>query len=143
MTDKFSKEKRSEIMSHIRAKDTKPEVALRSALHRMGYRFRKNDKRYSGTPDIYLPKYHTAIFVNGCFWHGHENCKHYKVPKSNTEFWLDKVEKNRERDLRKTSDLESEGITVIIVWECEISNDIHSLITEKIIPILEKNRPNK
>lgn len=107
-------------MSHIRSAETKPEKQIRSALFRMGFRFRKNDKRLSGKPDIVLPHYHAVIFVNGCFWHGHEGCPKYVVPKSNTEFWLNKINTNRERDKKQISELIEQGWRVGIVWECSI-----------------------
>ena len=98
MTDSFTKSQRSEFMSHIRSKDTGPEILVRKALHRLGYRYRLNVKSLPGTPDIVLPKYRTAIFVNGCFWHGHTGCRYYTVPKSNTDYWKEKVRRNIERD---------------------------------------------
>lgn len=120
MSDVFSKEKRSEVMSKIKGKDTEMEVKVRSYLFKQGYRFRKNDKRYPGKPDILLPKYKTAIFINGCFWHGHEECKYFKMPKSNIEFWRAKIERNRERDRTHKDELESRGFNVIVLWECEL-----------------------
>jgi DNA mismatch endonuclease (patch repair protein) len=118
--DTVSSEKRSEIMSHIRGKNTKPEVAVRSWLHRAGFRFRKNDKRYPGKPDVVLPKYKTVMFVNGCFWHHHEGCKGATVPKSNTGFWEEKFARNRERDARNVAALEADGWRVVTIWECEL-----------------------
>ncbi len=120
MNDVFSKEKRSEIMSHIRSKDTKPEIAVRKYLFSKGFRYRKNDKRYPGTPDIVLPKYKTVIFVHGCFWHGHEGCKYAIIPKTNTEFWIKKIEKNNDRDSTNIEKLEKLGFMVIVIWECEL-----------------------
>lgn len=120
MADIYDKEKRSEIMSHIRGKNTKPEVALRKALFSQGFRYRINDKRLPGKPDIVLPKYKTAIFIHGCFWHGHEGCKYAYTPKTNTEFWVQKVQGNKERDIRIQTLLETQGWNVIVVWECEI-----------------------
>ena len=120
MVDKFSKETRSRIMSQIRGKDTKPEILVRSYLFSRGLRFRKNDKRYPGSPDIVLPKYKTIVFVHGCFWHLHEGCKHAKIPKSNVEYWKNKLYKNRERDERNQRELEAMGWKVITVWECEL-----------------------
>ena len=120
MADKFSKETRSRIMSRIRGKDTKPEILVRSYLFSRGLRFRKNDRRYPGSPDIVLPKYRTIVFVHGCFWHLHEGCKHAKIPKSNVEYWKNKLYKNRERDERNQKELEAMGWKVITVWECEL-----------------------
>ena len=98
MSDKLTPEKRSWNMSRIKGKDTKIEVEVRKYLFSKGYRFRKNDKRYPGKPDIVLPKYHVAIFVHGCFWHRHEGCKDATTPKTRTEFWLEKFDKNVKND---------------------------------------------
>ena len=100
-------EQRFKCMSHNRAKNTGPELKLRLALWRMGYRYRINDKRLPGTPDIVLPKYRTAIFIHGCFWHGHKGCKYYTIPKTNTEFWQSKVARNQERDQEVWRQLEA------------------------------------
>jgi len=128
MSDVFSSEKRSEIMSKIKGKDTKIEVQVRKWLFANGFRFRKNDKRYPGTPDIVLPKYRTIIFVNGCFWHGHMNCKLYVRPKSNTEFWEKKIKRNRERDKRNIDELRNMGWNVVIIWECELKSNIEEIL---------------
>jgi DNA mismatch endonuclease, patch repair protein len=108
-------------MSHIRAANTKPELEVRSALHRLGFRFRKNDSRLSGKPDIVFPHYHAVIFVNGCFWHAHDGCANYRLPKSNTEYWQHKLERNRERDAQEIQKLQNEGWRVGVVWECSIT----------------------
>ena len=118
--DKITPEQRHYTMSRIRGKDTKPEILVRQYLFSEGFRFRKNDKRYPGHPDVVLPKYRTVVFVNGCFWHGHEGCKYYTVPKSNVEFWTAKIERNRKRDLEDFRILSSEGWNVITIWECEL-----------------------
>ena len=123
MADIVSPEKRSEMMRGIRSKDTKPEKTVRSWLHRKGYRFRINRKDLPGTPDIVLPKYNLAIFVHGCYWHRHENCKLTSVPKSNVEFWEAKFAKNRERDERKLGECRKAGWQTHIIWECEIRKD--------------------
>ena len=122
MTDIFSTEKRSDIMSKIRSKGTKPEIKLRKALFARGFRYRTNDKRLPGTPDIVLPKYGTVIFVNGCFWHHHPDCKIATTPKSNTEFWQNKIKRNRQRDLENYWKLGDLGWEVIVVWECELNH---------------------
>ena len=119
--DKMTPQQRHDCMSLIRSKDTGPEVAVRRELWRRGYRYRLNVRKLPGTPDIVLPRYRTAIFVNGCFWHGHEGCPKYTVPKTNVEFWKDKVARNRERDLLNTQRLETIAWNVITVWECELS----------------------
>lgn len=108
-------------MSHIRGKDTSIETMVRSYLFRRGLRFRKNDRRYPGHPDVVLPKYHTIVFVNGCFWHMHEGCPKCSIPKSNVEFWTAKLLRNRERDLAQHVELERAGWRVITVWECELA----------------------
>ena len=108
-------------MSHIHGKDTKPEEIVRKYLFSKGYRYRKNDKRYPGTPDIVLPKYKTVVFVNGCFWHQHCGCKYAALPKSNYKYWKEKLEKNIERDKLQIQQLNNLGWNVIVVWECEIS----------------------
>ena len=139
MVDKVSKEVRSYNMSRIRSKDTKPEILVRSYLFSKGLRFRKNDKRYPGSPDIVLPKYKTMVFVHGCFWHLHEGCKYARIPKSNVQYWEKKLYRNRERDEHNQKELEEMGWTVIIVWECELKKDkreqtldnLYSQITSK------------
>ena len=114
-------DKRSYNMYRIRGKDTKPELRVRRYLFSRGLRFRKNDKRYPGKPDIVLPKYGTVIFVNGCFWHAHENCEKFVMPKTNTDFWLPKLERNRQKDQQNTLRLTEQGWSVITVWECQIT----------------------
>lgn len=120
MSDKLTPEKRSWNMSQIKGKDTKIEVEVRKYLFSKGYRFRKNDKRYPGKPDIVLPKYHVAIFVHGCFWHRHEGCKDATTPKTRTEFWLEKFDKNVKNDQIKQEKLRELGWKVIVIWECEL-----------------------
>ncbi|MDE4079003.1 very short patch repair endonuclease [Methanosphaera sp. Vir-13MRS] len=121
--DKVSKETRSYNMSQIKCKDTKPEIIVRSYLFSKGLRFRKNDKRYPGTPDIVLPKYNTIVFINGCFWHLHEGCKYAKMPKSNVDYWKKKLYRNKERDEANIKLLKSMGWNVITVWECQLKKD--------------------
>jgi DNA mismatch endonuclease (patch repair protein) len=108
-------------MSHIRGKDTKPEEIVRKYLFSKGYRYRKNDRRYPGKPDIVLPKYHTVIFVHGCFWHRHLGCRYATTPSTNREFWQKKFEQNIARDKEVEEQLEADGWNVIVVWECELS----------------------
>ena len=107
-------------MSLIHGKDTKPEILVRKYLFSRGLRFRKNDKRLPGHPDIVFPKYKTVVFINGCFWHGHEGCKYFVIPKSNVEFWQKKIQTNVERDAAITNKLSDLGWTVRVVWECEL-----------------------
>lgn len=130
MADNHTKEIRSMNMSHIRYKDTKPEIIVRSFLHKNGFRFRKNDKRYPGKPDIILPKYKVAIYVNGCFWHMHD-CGRFVLPKSNTDYWSNKLNNNKKRDVQHYENMEKAGWKVILVWECEISEErLNKLILE-------------
>lgn len=121
MADIVDAATRSRMMSGIRAKDTKPEMVVRKLLHASGFRFRLHRKDLPGKPDIVLPKYQTAVFVNGCYWHGHERCHLYRPPKSRAEFWTTKIAGNRERDNRNTKALQKDGWNVIIVWECAVS----------------------
>lgn len=119
MTDRISREARSRLMSKIGPRDTKPELAVRSLLHRLGYRFRLHRKDLPGTPDLVLPRHGVVVFVHGCFWHGHR-CKVDKMPKSRTDYWGPKIEANKARDARKRSELRRLGWRVIEVWECEL-----------------------
>lgn len=121
--DVHDKKTRSYNMSRIKGKNTKPEEIVRKYLFSRGFRYRKNDKRLPGTPDVVLPKYRTVIFVNGCFWHGHEGCKYFALPASNTDFWRQKIEANNERDIRKSKELRQLGWKVITIWECEIRHN--------------------
>lgn len=120
MTDTLTPEQRSWNMSRIKGKDTKPEVLVRSMLHRAGYRFRKNVKDLPGKPDIVLPRYKTVIFVHGCFWHRHKGCKEATTPKSNIEFWQKKFERNVANDKKHARQLRSLGWRVLTVWSCEL-----------------------
>ena len=115
-------EQRSRCMAAIKGKDTKPELIVRKYLFSRGLRFRVQVRKLPGTPDIVLPKYKTAIFVNGCFWHGHEGCKYFRLPKSNVEFWKEKIERNIERDKESMQALFDLGWKVVRVWECELRN---------------------
>ena len=120
MADVHSPETRSYNMSRIRGKDTKPEELVRKRLFSQGFRYRKNDARLPGKPDIVLPKYKTVIFVNGCFWHGHVGCHYFVWPKNNAEFWKKKIGSNIERDAKNYALLAKLGWNVIVVWECEL-----------------------
>lgn len=138
-TDMFSKEKRSEIMSHVRQKNTKPERIVRSMLHRMGFRFNLHRVDLPGTPDIVLPKYRSVIFVHGCFWHRHLSCKRATTPVHNADRWQAKFERNIKRDKQKVSALEALGWQVLIIWECEtknaeyLSKKLHEMIIKHAI----------
>lgn len=120
MSDRLSAEQRHIIMASIRSFDTRPELLLRRFLWHDGFRYLVNDKRLPGKPDIVLPKYRTVIFVHGCFWHGHKGCKNHTIPKTNAEFWMNKITRNQERDQRAWRQLEAKNWSVIIVWECEL-----------------------
>lgn len=122
--DVHSKEVRSYNMSQIKSKNTKPEIKIRKFLFLHGFRYRKNDKRYPGHPDIVLPKYRTVIFINGCFWHMHDNCRDFSLPKTNTYFWKEKLENNKRRDSLVYEELKNMGWTVIVIWQCEIKNKL-------------------
>lgn len=120
MSDIFSFQKRSDIMSKISGKNTKPEILVRKFLFSKGFRYRINVKTLPGKPDIVLPKYKTVIFINGCFWHGH-NCKKGKLPSSNIDFWKEKISNNKLRDDKNSDLLIKLGWKVIIIWQCEVS----------------------
>jgi len=120
--DKLSPDARSKLMAKVRSRDTRPEIALRSALHRAGFRFRKNVATLPGKPDIVLPRYKIAVFVHGCFWHAHKNCKRASIPKTNTAFWRDKISRNAKRDMANQRKLRNLGWRVCIVWECRLKN---------------------
>ena len=119
MTDVFSQEKRSWIMSRVKGRDTKPETLVRSFIFRMGLRFRLHRRDLPGTPDIVLPRHRKVVFVHGCFWHGHKNCPRSKRPTTNEDFWNSKLDGNMERDKRYLRELRKTGWKVLIVWECE------------------------
>ena len=128
-------EQRSRNMSAIKSKNTKPEIAVRKLLHSMGYRFRLHRKDLPGSPDIVLPKYKTVIFVHGCFWHRHENCKYASTPKTRQEFWEAKFRENINRDKLNQENLSSKGWKIIVVWECEIKDkdfDLNKLFKNEI-----------
>ena len=123
MPDVLTPQQRHRCMSHIRSKATKPEILVRKWLWAHGYRYRLNVKSVPGKPDIVMRKYRTAIFVNGCFWHGHEGCKYFIMPKTNTVFWQNKIESNRQRDKRNYYILLQNGWQVIVLWQCELSHE--------------------
>ena len=122
---------RSENMARVKNKNTKPEVYLRKLLWHRGFRYRLNYKSLPGSPDIYISKYKIAIFVNGCFWHMHENCRYASIPKNNHDFWKSKLEGNVQRDKQNYIKLESMGINVIVVWGCEIKQMMKDKMLEK------------
>ena len=135
MADVHSPEIRSYNMSRIRNKDTKPELVVRKFLFGKGFRYRLHDKTLPGKPDIVLPKYKTVIFVHGCFWHGHEGCKYFVIPKTKTEWWLKKIEGNKHNDIENFNILQGLGWCVLTVYECDLktnnlSNTLNRLLSE-------------
>ena len=120
MQGKLTQIQRHANMAAIHGKDTKPEIVVRHWLWGHGFRYRLNHPRLPGKPDIVMRKYRTCIFVNGCFWHGHEGCRYYTIPKTNTEFWVNKVKRNKERDLKVQNELAAMGWHTITIWECEL-----------------------
>lgn len=123
MADIVSPEKRSQMMSGIKGKDTKPELLVRKALHRQGFRYVLHDKRLPGKPDLVFPKYKAVIFVHGCFWHGHD-CHLFKWPKSRPEFWREKITKNRVKDLKVIEDITKSGWKILTIWECSLKGKL-------------------
>ncbi|MDB5284394.1 MAG: vsr [Bacteroidota bacterium] len=128
--DIFSKEKRSEVMKKIKGKNTKPEMILRSHLFKQGYRFRLHQKNLPGKPDIVLKKFKTAIFVHGCFWHFHADCREGRIPSTNSKFWKEKLERNISKDKRDIKSLQEAGWQVLVVWECEIEKQIDNILVK-------------
>jgi DNA mismatch endonuclease (patch repair protein) len=120
MADVHSKETRSYNMSQIKGKNTKPEMLVRKFLFSKGFRYRLHDKKLPGKPDLVLPKYKTVIFIHGCFWHGHEGCRYFVVPKTRTEWWLNKINGNIENDKKKQKALKDAGWRIVHIWECEL-----------------------
>lgn len=137
MADIKSKEARSYNMSRIKCKDTKPEETVRKYLFSQGFRYRKNDKRLPGSPDIVLPKYKTVIFVNGCFWHKHEGCKYFVWPRNNADFWKKKIESNVMRDIKNYQQLKDLGWKVFVIWECELKRDCRAETLEQIADLVK------
>lgn len=123
-------------MSRIRSKDTKPEMLVRRFLHKNGFRYRLHVKNLPGKPDIVLPKYKTVIFIHGCFWHGHEGCKYYVVPKTRTEWWLNKIGGNIANDNNAEAILKDAGWNIIKVWECELKKATLDSTYEKLMKTL-------
>lgn len=123
MADVHSKETRSFNMSRIKGKDTKPEMLVRKFLFSQGFRYRLHDKKLTGKPDIVLSKYKTVLFIHGCFWHGHEGCRYYVIPKTKTEWWLNKINGNRINDEKAIRKLLADNWKVITIWECDLKNN--------------------
>ena len=137
--DVLTPEQRKKNMQNIRGKDTKIEVKVRSELFKRGFRFRKNDSRYPGKPDIVLPKYKTVIFVNGCYWHRHPGCKYATIPKTNIEFWNKKFQANIKNDAKNKAALEAAGWNLITLWECELQKDLAGAIN-RVEEMLKNNQ---
>lgn len=138
MADNRTVEQRSYNMSMIRSTNTKPEILVRKFLFKQGFRYRLHSKKLVGKPDIVMPKYNTVIFVHGCFWHGHSNCKFAKVPASNNSFWVDKIETNKKRDKRNIAKLKKDGWKVFVLWECQLAknkveNTLNKLLQKLLI----------
>ena len=127
---------RSQIMASIHSKDTKPEMAIRRGLHALGFRYRTHARDLPGSPDLVLPRYKAVIQINGCFWHGHENCRLFKMPKTRVEYWQKKIERNRARDEKNQAALFDLGWRLMVVWECAIQGS-RKLEIEKLLSLVE------
>ena len=148
--DLFSKQKRHEIMSKIKSKETTIEIKVRLYLYHHGIRYRKNSRTIPVAPDISIKKYKIAIIINGCFWHGHQDCKYYRIPKTNTDFWTKKINRNIERDQEVKALLESQEWTVITIWECQLKSSFEETLATVLTEIKnaktihkQHNEPNK
>lgn len=141
MADIVSPEVRSRMMSRIRGRDTKPEVALRKALFRRGFRYRANDRRLPGSPDIVFPKYGAVVLVHGCYWHRHPGCPKAYTPKSRLEFWQSKFDQNVARDRRNLEELLAAGWRVAIVWECAVGSEPPAALVDRIEVFLRSVEP--
>jgi DNA mismatch endonuclease (patch repair protein) len=135
-TDIYSPEKRSEIMGRVKGRDTKPELVVRSLIHRMGFRFRLYASRLPGRPDIILPRHKKVVFVHGCFWHQHPNCSRAKLPQTRAEWWLSKLSRNRQRDAEIQEQLQEQGWKVLVVWQCQLrdSRALNALLRKFLGP---------
>jgi len=142
MADVHDKATRSYNMSRIKGTDTKPEMLLRKYLHAHGIRYRLHNKNLPGKPDLTLAKYHTVIFVNGCFWHGHKGCKYFVLPKTRTEWWQDKIEETIKRDIKAMKDLKESGWNSIVIWECELKPEKRNTTLENILFTITKEAKN-
>ncbi|WP_149524576.1 very short patch repair endonuclease [Sphingobacterium hotanense] len=142
MADVHDKATRSYNMSRIKGTDTKPEMLLRKYLHAHGIRYRLHNKNLPGKPDLTLAKYHTVIFVNGCFWHGHKGCKYFVLPKTRTEWWRDKIEETIKRDIKAMKDLKESGWNSTVIWECELKPEKRNTTLENILFTITKEAKN-
>lgn len=139
MTDTMTPDQRHVCMSHIHSRDTKPELKVRKWLWDHGYRYRLNVKSVPGKPDIVMRPYRTAIFVNGCFWHGHEDCRKARIPKSNIDFWVAKIDRNRRRDQENYHVLQENGWQVIVIWECQLTPTLIDHTMREVELLLNEN----
>lgn len=139
MTDVHDKDTRRYNMSRIRSKNTKPEIIVRKYLFRQGYRYRLHDKKLPGKPDIVMPKYNTVIFIHGCFWHGHDDCRYFVIPKTRTVWWMNKINRNKQLDSENISKLKKIGRKVITIFECDLKDGMTEKTLKKIVKQLEEN----
>ena len=131
-------------MSQIKGKNTKPEMLVRKYIFSKGFRYKLHDKKLPGKPDIVFPKIRTVIFVHGCFWHGHENCKYFVVPKTNTEWWLSKINRNKQNDVENISKLKNEGWDIFTIFECELKNEkLNKTLNNILVQLNNKLSENK
>ena len=140
MVDKITPDRRSRNMSRIKGRDTSPEIAVRSLLHRLGYRFRLHRKDLPGTPDVVFPRRRKVLMVHGCFWHRHPGCRYAYVPKSRTDFWMGKFGRNVARDKTAQRQLQEKGWDVMVIWECELR--YRSVLTDRLVEFLGPPRTN-
>lgn len=143
MADVHDKKTRSFNMSRIKGKDTKPEMLVRKYLFSKGFRYKLHDKSLPGKPDLVFPKLKTALFIHGCYWHGHENCKYFVPPKTRTDWWLDKIGKNKLRDSENLSKLKNEGWKVITIFECELKSSVREATLDNLQKMLAEISNNK
>jgi DNA mismatch endonuclease, patch repair protein len=139
MTDIISNKERSAVMSKIRSANTKPELLVRKFLCDNGFRYRKNLKTLPGTPDIVIRKCRTVVMVNGCFWHGHEGCKKFSMPKTRVEFWSGKIERNRQRDVEAIEKLQRLGWDVVVIWECQLMPKRRTTTLNALLDVIYRN----
>ncbi len=142
MADVHSKKTRSYNMSRIRSKDTNPELIVRKFLYKNGFRYRLNKESLPGKPDIVLRKYNTCIFVHGCFWHGHQGCKYFKIPKTRSEWWRNKILATKQRDVASIAKLKETGWNILIIWECELQKKSKELTLDNLLKFLGDKNAN-
>lgn len=142
MTDVHNKETRSYNMSQIKGKDTKPELLVRKFLHAHGFRYRLHDKKLPGKPDIVMPKYKLVIDIRGCFWHGHDNCKYFVIPKTKTDWWIDKIKKTKSKDFENEVKLRELGWNTIIIFECDLKPPVRNVTLNNLLTIIKIGNTN-